>query len=152
MDQYENQEKSIQPLLVPQEMELTNDEINLINDNKEIFEKLGFEIEEFGGKSFVIHSVPSCLAGEDLDTVIKGVLDDIKNQKSPSNMQGRIEEILTYMSCRSAIKFGQSLSLEEMQALIDQTQKLKRPFTCPHGRPTMISLSLSELEKMFGRK
>ena len=152
MDQYENQEKSIQPLLVPQEMELTNDEINLINDNKEIFEKLGFEIEEFGGKSFVIHSVPSCLAGEDLDTVIKGVLDDIKNQKSPSKMQGRIEEILTYMSCRSAIKFGQSLSLEEMQALIDQTQKLKRPFTCPHGRPTMISLSLSELEKMFGRK
>ncbi len=152
MDQYENQEKSIQPLLVPQEMELTNDEISLINDNKETFEKLGFEIEEFGGKSFVIHSVPSCLAGEDLDTIIKGVLDDIKNQKSPSKMQGRIEEILTYMSCRSAIKFGQSLSLQEMQALIDQTQKLKRPFTCPHGRPTMISLSLSELEKMFGRK
>ncbi len=152
MDQYENQEKSIQPLLVPQEMELTNDEISLINDNKEIFEKLGFEIEEFGGKSFVIHAVPSCLSGEDLDTVIKGVLDDIKNQKTPSKMQGRIEEILTYMSCRSAIKFGQSLSSQEMQTLIDQTQKLKRPFTCPHGRPTMISLTLSELEKMFGRK
>ena len=67
-------------------------------------------------------------------------------------MQGRIEEMLTYMSCRSAIKFGQSLSLQEMQVLINQTQKLKRPYTCPHGRPTMISLSLSELEKMFGRK
>ena len=152
MNQFENQEKSVQPLLVPQEMELSTDEINLINENKEIFEKLGFEIEEFGGKTFVINAVPTCLSGEDLDPVIKGVLDDIKNHKSPSNMQGRIEEILTYMSCRSAIKFGQTLSLEEMQALIDQMQELKRPFTCPHGRPTMISLTLSELEKMFGRK
>jgi len=152
MNQFENQEKSVQPLLVPQEMELSTDEINLINENKEIFEKLGFEIEEFGGKTFVINAVPTCLSGEDLDPVIKGVLDDIKNHKSPSNMQGRIEEILTYMSCRSAIKFGQTLSLEEMQVLIDQMQELKRPFTCPHGRPTMISLTLSELEKMFGRK
>lgn len=152
MNQFENQEKSVQPLLVSQEMELSTDEIDLINENKEIFEKLGFEIEEFGGKTFVINAVPTCLSGEDLDPVIKGVLDDIKNHKSPSNMQGRIEEILTYMSCRSAIKFGQTLSLEEMQALIDQMQELKRPFTCPHGRPTMISLTLSELEKMFGRK
>ena len=152
MNQFENQEKSVQPLLVPQEMELSTDEINLINENKEIFEKLGFEIEEFGGKTFVINAVPTCLSGEDLDPVIKGVLDDINNHKSPSNMQGRIEEILTYMSCRSAIKFGQTLSLEEMQVLIDQMQELKRPFTCPHGRPTMISLTLSELEKMFGRK
>ncbi len=152
MNQFENQEKSVQPLLVAQEMELSTDEIDLINENKEIFEKLGFEIEEFGGKTFVINAVPTCLSGEDLDPVIKGVLDDIKNHKSPSNMQGRIEEILTYMSCRSAIKFGQTLSLEEMQALIDQMQELKRPFTCPHGRPTMISLTLSELEKMFGRK
>ena len=66
-------------------------------------------------------------------------------------MQGKVEEALTYMSCRSAIKFGQSLSLDEMQSLINQMAKLTRPYTCPHGRPTMVSLDMKELGKMFGR-
>ena len=152
MKQYENQEKSVQPLLVPQQMELSSDEMVLIKDNKEIFDALGFEIDGFGGNTFVVHAVPSCLASEDIDGVVKGVLDDISSGAKPSNMQGKVEEILTYMSCRSAIKFGQSLSLDEMQALILQMEKLERPYTCPHGRPTMVSLSLSELERMFGRK
>ncbi len=152
MDQFENQEKSIQPLLMPLQIELSGEEAILLEENKEVFVNLGFEIEPFGGNTFIVHSVPGFLAKEDLDTVIKGVLDDILENKKPSNMQGRIEEILTYMSCRSAIKFGQKLSLPEMQALIMQMDKCKRPYTCPHGRPTMISLSLNELEKMFGRK
>ncbi len=152
MDQFEKQEKSVQALLVPQQIEFSSDEVALIKENQTIFDGLGFEIEPFGGKSFVIQAVPSCLSGEDIDTVIKGVLDDLQNEKPPSNMQGKIEEILTYMSCRSAIKFGQGLRLDEMQALILQMEKLKRPYTCPHGRPTMVSLTLSELEKMFGRK
>ncbi len=152
MDQFENQEKSIQPLLVPQTLELTSQEISLIEENQSIFENLGFEIEPFGGNTFVVRAVPNCLSSEAVDEVIKGVLDDIVESKNPSNLQGRREEILTYMSCRSAIKFGQKLGLSEMQSLIMQMENLKRPYTCPHGRPTMISLSLGELEKMFGRK
>lgn len=152
MDQFENQKKSVQPLLVPEQMELSSQEINLIEENKNIFEQLGFEIEPFGGNTFIVNAVPSCLAKEDVYAVIKGVLDDISNQKNPSKMQGKVEEILTYMSCRSAIKFGKSLSQTEMQALILQMEKLKRPYTCPHGRPTMIALTLGELDKMFGRK
>lgn len=152
MEQFENQEKSVQPLLMPLQMEMTNEEIALVNSNKNIFDGLGFEIEPFGGTTFIVHAVPAFLAKEDIEQVIKGVLDDILNQKSPSKMHGKTEEILTYMSCRSAIKFGQKLNQLEMQALIIQMEKSKRPFTCPHGRPTMISLTLSELEKMFGRK
>ena len=152
MNQYENQEKSIQPLLVPQQIEFSSDEMILIEDNKAVFGGLGFEIEGFGGNTYMVHAVPTCLSGQDVDAVIKGVLDDITNGAKPSNMQGRVEEILTYMSCRSAIKFGQSLSPDEMQALILQMEKLERPYTCPHGRPTMVSLSLNELERMFGRK
>jgi DNA mismatch repair protein MutL len=152
MDQYENQEKSVQPLLTPLNIEFSADEIPLIEDSKEIFESLGFEIEPFGGNTYVIYAVPSCLVKEDLDDVIKGVLDDTRNGKMASIVQGKVEEVLTYMSCRTAIKFGQSLSLIEMQSLVEQMDGLKRPFTCPHGRPTMIALTLSELEKMFGRK
>ena len=152
MDQFENQKKSIQPLLVPIQLEFSADEILLIEENKSVFDDLGFEIEPFGGKTFIVNAVPSFFSKEDIDTVMKGVLDDIINEKNPSRFQGKTEEILTYMSCRSAIKFGQSLALSEMQVLIDQMCRLKRPYTCPHGRPTMISLTLSELEKMFGRK
>src|SRR3989338_9940946 len=84
MDQFENQEKSVQPLLVPFQIELSSDEIVLLEDNKGIFEKLGFEIEEFGGNTFVVHAVPAFLAKEDTDQIIKSVLDDISNQKQPS--------------------------------------------------------------------
>ena len=117
-----------------------------------MFKNLGFEIENFGGNTFNVYSVPSFFSGEDIEQVIKGVLDDIENEKNPSRFQGNIETIITYMACRSAIKFGQKLSLDEMQSLIMQMEKVKMPYTCPHGRPTMISLTLSELSKMFGRK
>ncbi len=151
MDQYENEKKAVQPLLVPLQIEFTGDEVSVIEENKEIFVGLGFEIEPFGGNTYVVNGVPAFLSGEDADGVVKGVLDDILNEKSPSRVQG-FENVINYMACRSAIKFGQSLSLREMQALIDDMSKLKRPYTCPHGRPTMVSLTLSELEKMFGRK
>jgi DNA mismatch repair protein MutL len=152
MDQFENQKKSIQPLLVPLQIEFSSEEMGFINDNAEVFSKLGFEIEPFGGNTFVVHAVPSFFSNEDIDSVIRGVLDDILNEKNPTKLHGKTEDIINYMSCRSAIKFGKSLTLDEMQGLIEQMEKLKRPYTCPHGRPTMINLSLGELEKMFGRK
>jgi len=150
--QFEAQEKSVQPLLVPQQMELSIDEVALVEANKNIFEGLGFEIENFGGNTFMVHAVPGFLSSEDIDDVIKGVLDDILNEKNPGKMQGKSEEILTYMACRSAVKFGDSLSLDEIQGLLKELEKLERQYTCPHGRPTMIKLTMSELEKMFGRK
>lgn len=152
MNQFESQEKSVQPLLMPMNLELSRDEIQLLEANLEVFDELGFEIEPFGGDSYVINAVPGFFSKEDIDVVIRGVLDDIANSKGPSRFQGKIEEILTYMSCRSAIKFGQKLSIDEMQSLIKQMDGLERPYTCPHGRPTMVSLDMSELGKMFGRK
>lgn len=151
MDQYENEQKAVQPLLVPLQIEFSGEEAGVIEGNKDIFVGLGFDIEPFGGNTFVVNGVPAFLSGEDAQQVIKGVLDDLLNESKPSRVQG-FEEVINYMSCRSAIKFGQKLSLGEMQVLIDDMGKLKRPYTCPHGRPTMISLTLSELEKMFGRK
>jgi DNA mismatch repair protein MutL len=152
MNQFENENKSVQPLLVPAQMEFTDQEALLIEENIGIFTVLGFDIQNFGGRTFVINAVPSFLSGEDIDEVIKGVLDDIINEKSPTKFQGKSEAVIHYMACRSAIKFGQKLQLPEMQALIMKMEKLKRPYTCPHGRPTMIKLTLSELERMFGRK
>ncbi|MFA6305597.1 MAG: DNA mismatch repair endonuclease MutL [Candidatus Gracilibacteria bacterium] len=152
MNQFSCSDKKIQPLLVPLQMECTSTEIAQIEENIDVFKNLGFEIENFGGNTFNIYSVPSFFSGEDIEQVMKGVLDDIENEKNPSRFYGNVETVITYMACRSAIKFGQKLSIDEMQSLIVQIEKLKLPYTCPHGRPTMISLTLSELEKMFGRK
>lgn len=152
MNQLENKEKQIQPLLMALNLELTEQEKRLLEDNMQVFQNLGFEIENFGGNTFAVNGVPSFLAREDTEGVIKGVIDDILNEKTPTKSQGMIETIINYMACRSAIKFGQKLQLNEMDELIKEMDMLKRPYTCPHGRPTMITLSLGELEKMFGRK
>ncbi len=152
MDEYEAREKRPQSLLLPLTLELSRDEQVVLSENLAVFEGLGFEIEEFGGDSFVVRAVPSCLGGEDLDSVIRGVLDDVGAGAQASNLQGRVEAILTYISCRSAIKFGRSMGMMEMEALVAQMDGLKRPYTCPHGRPTMVSLNMEELARMFGRK
>lgn len=152
MDQFESQEKRIQNMLVPQSIELSTDDRKIMEENMEVFENLGFDIEHFGGESYVINGIPVFFGKENIDEIIKGVLDDIQNGKEIGNIQGQTEKILTYLSCRSAIKFGQKLDLIEMQELVNQLSELKRPFTCPHGRPTMVSLNMDELGRMFGRK
>jgi len=131
---------------------LSLEELQIVNENLDTFKNLGFGIEPFGGNTLIVNEVPSFLVKEDLNDIINGVIDDIINHQKASRIQGKTEAVINYMACRSAIKFGQKLSLEEMQVLINRLEKLKRPYTCPHGRPTVISLSTGELEKMFGRK
>jgi len=152
MDQFENEKKNIQPLLMPVQLDLSLEELQIVNENLDTFKNLGFGIEPFGGNTLIVNEVPSFLVKEDLNDIINGVIDDIINHQKASRIQGKTEAVINYMACRSAIKFGQKLSLEEMQVLINRLEKLKRPYTCPHGRPTVISLSTGELEKMFGRK
>ena len=146
MRQFDEQEKKVQPLLVPQEVELTSDERAMLEENMETFVGLGFEIE-----GTVVSSVPACLSSDDVSEVVRGVLDDLHEGKIATEMQGDRERVLTSMACRSAIMFGQSLQMPEMESLLRQLDKCERKFTCPHGRPTMVSLSLEELAKMFGR-
>lgn len=152
MDQFESQQKRIQPLLVTQDLELTYDEIEILKENISVFEGLGFEIETGPGSALSLYAVPAMLSSEDVTEVVHGVLSDIAKEKLPSNLQGKREAVIHYMSCRSAIKFGQKLNLSEMDALLSQMSEIDRPYTCPHGRPTMITLSFDELQRMFGRK
>jgi DNA mismatch repair protein MutL len=151
MDQYEKDEPAKQQLLMPQNIELSAMEAEIFNENKEIFDKLGFEMEVFGGNTFIIHAVPSPISSEDIDNVIMNVLSDLSDNKKTHAVKNPQERVIEYMACRSAIKFGKDLSLDEMAALIRQLDKLKRPYTCPHGRPSMVKLSFNDLEKMFKR-
>jgi len=152
MDQLEKSSPEKQQLLLPLEIELSNLEVEMFKGNKAIFEDLGFEIESFGGNTFIIHAVPSSIAAENIQNILQQVLSDLSDEKSTRAVKNPQEKILEYIACRSAIKFGKDLSYDEMVELIKQVDKLKRPYTCPHGRPSMVKLTYHELEKMFKRK
>jgi DNA mismatch repair protein MutL len=152
MDQLEKKSPEKQQLLLPLEIELSNLEIEMFESNKTIFEDLGFEIESFGGNTFIIHAVPSAVSNQNIQSILQQVLSDLNEQKFTRAVKNPQEKIIEYIACRSAIKFGKDLSYDEMTELIKQVDKLKRPYTCPHGRPSMVQLSYNELEKMFKRR
>jgi len=150
---FEEKEKVIQQLLTPIQVELTHQESHVLNSNKEILDGLGFEISHFGGNTFSIMAVPSLLIRHNPEKTLRGIIDDLTSgELAKGDFQARIEKIITIMACRSAVKFGDPLSREEQMALIEQLQQVPLPYTCPHGRPTMIIMTDEELRERFGRK
>ncbi|MEZ4086774.1 MAG: hypothetical protein R3B71_00305 [Candidatus Gracilibacteria bacterium] len=151
LDQFEKKEISTQPLLMPVQLELSLSDKSILEENLELLKGLGFEIEPFGGNTFSVYGVPSSMVKEDPSSLIQGILDDLNNQSLKGDFQARKEKALTYAACRSAVKFGDPLEMAEMEALCEKLMTLDLPYTCPHGRPTMVRLSAAELEKRFGR-
>lgn len=147
-----------QTLLSPLQLELSPGEIATLQKHMEIFTQLGFEVEAFGGKTFSIHAVPSHVAQKgaqkNLEKVFTGLLDEFSSNSGGgknSSVEEHTAKALTYLACRTAVKFGDALSREEQVALIAKLQTMAEPYTCPHGRPTMIVMSSEELKKRFGR-
>lgn len=139
-----------QTLVSPFQIELSPKEIGVFEEYREIFQKLGFEIEPFGGKTYSIHAVPSHLGQKDIQKAFTGLLDEFADGKN-STIEEQSTRALTYLACRSAVKFGDPLAREEQLSLIEKLQTMDQPYTCPHGRPTMIVMSGDELKKRFGR-
>jgi DNA mismatch repair protein MutL len=131
---------------------LSHQEAALLNEYKDFLAEMGFEIEPFGGNTFSVFAVPGYLVKEDIKGTVMGLIDDIENNAVKGDLQSRKERALTYAACRSAVKFGDPLSKEEMDNLCKRLQEIDLPYTCPHGRPTMIKMTPDELEKRFGRK
>jgi DNA mismatch repair protein MutL len=110
---------------------------------------LGIAVREFGERSFALEALPSGIQTGMGEEIIKEILDELK-ERGTARRPGQ-EQVAAAFACRAAIKFGQPLSLAEMNALIDQLFASRFPFTCPHGRPTLLKLTLGELERRFGR-
>lgn len=139
-----------QMLNPPVILTLTGKEEELLNDFLHYFEQLGFEIEEFGGGSFALRSIPSDLYGCNEKELFVEILDEL----SENPMKGTPDVILhklASMACKSAVKGNNKMDRLEMEALIDELLTLENPYHCPHGRPTIISMSKYELEKKFKR-
>jgi len=150
--QFESRDKAVQPLLLPVQFELNHREVPVLEENMEILAGMGFEIEPFGGNTFSIQAVPTFIVKQDLGKTIRGLIDDFENNSVKGDFQQRKERALTYMACRSAVKFGDKLSPEEQKSLLKKLQAEALPYTCPHGRPTMVTMTFDELEKRFGRR
>lgn len=114
------------------------------------FELLGFQIDHFGGKDYIITAVPADLYGLNNAQLFLSFIDELVENPSPSSPEILNDRIAT-AACKAAVKGGNRISLEEADALIEELMGLDNPYNCPHGRPTIISMSRSELEKKFKR-
>ena len=141
-----------QGLLMPETIHLSPEQSAIINDKIPELKKAGFGIDSFGANSFKIDAVPSFLSLNNLDSLFVELANDFLEIGKST----RIEEIRKRMAlvlvCKASVKFNQKLSREEMQTLIDKLMLTTTPWTCPHGRPTMIVIPFDELEKRFGRR
>ena len=117
---------------------------------QDAFANLGFQVEEFGGEDYCIRAVPSNLYGINQQDLFLELLDQVE-EGSQSLSLAMITDKLASMACKAAVKGNQKISFQEMDSLMEQLMELENPYQCPHGRPTIISMSKYELEKKFKR-
>jgi DNA mismatch repair protein MutL len=140
-----------QALLSPANIEVASQLIEVLALQIPLLKKLGFELEHFGGNTFRVRAIPSIFIKNDPVSLVNSVLDNVTEDETP--LANEIEKKVIARICkRAAIKSGQVLSLEEQKGLVNELERCVSPRTCPHGRPTMIHLSVNLLEKQFGRR
>ena len=147
--EYEAENVAIQTLLTPEVIELTSTELEFVIENIDLLKNLGFIVEEFGQKSIVIRGVPILFGKPQVKTFFLELIDSLKSNIN-SSYEIKIDKIMK-IACTNAIKSGDKITDLEIQSLIAQLKNSKNPYTCPHGRPTVIEISKKDIEKEFKR-
>ncbi|MFH2137524.1 MAG: DNA mismatch repair endonuclease MutL [Candidatus Omnitrophota bacterium] len=140
-----------QKLLLPVILHLNKAQAFLVEDCKGVFRGLGFDIEDFGGQSFTVQAYPAVLGDVNIAAVFEKTLAEIAELDLSADTEQRMTQILAPVACHAAVRAHDKLSPELINALFDQLSKTASPYTCPHGRPTMITIKWAELEKRFKR-
>ena len=144
-------EKASQLLLLPDIITLTHKEMDIAKDNMAMFRQAGFILEEFGENTIKLSGVPDVCVDLDTEELFKETLDEI-NTVARTAKQEKEEKFLATVACKAAVKANMQLTKEEVDSLMGELLKLPNPFTCPHGRPTVIKISKYEIERKFARK
>jgi len=150
MDSASKDSLTSQKLLIPVTLELSRSEIQFLKKKSEPFLELGFEVESFGQNTIIIHAIPASLHEDNIVALFSDLLTTIIEDEQISKKTDKA--MIAKIACSKAVKAHDSLTIEEAESLIEQMNKCKLPYSCPHGRPTIISISYKELEKRFGRK
>lgn len=149
MNRFKEEQVVSQRMLTPLMLNLTPMETEVLKDNKDLLESFGFELEDFGGK-YALRATPYLLQNPSSIGFFTDILDRLAEERISNVYDTKILAVAT-MACKAAVKGHDVLSMREAEALIHQLLKLEHPFTCPHGRPTIIELTKYEMEKMFKR-
>jgi len=139
-----------QQLLLPIALELSRAEAAYMTKNSESFLKLGFEVEAMSSNTVMLNAIPAALKQENAGGLLRDMLSDLLDEGKASNKLN--VEALAMASCKAAVKAHDELTLHEARSLFQQMAQCELPFSCPHGRPTIINISIKELERRFGRK
>ena len=137
-------------LLIPIKVELSNNEYLILKENFSVLDRLNFVYEEFGNNTIIIRSHPAWIKKDYAFESIRKIIDVIVEREDFS-LEKFNERVAITLACKMSIKANEHISLEEMKELINRLSKTENPFTCPHGRPTIISYSKYELERLFKR-
>ena len=146
-EEYSNREVSSQQLLVPIRVLVDPRERELVFENIDSFTKFGFEIDEFGDNEILIRAVPIMNFRDSIENIFREILRNLKEDKSKDIR----ENIIISMSCRGAVKANEKLMQDEMEIMVEKLHEIGE-YTCPHGRPIIIKITMSDLEKLFKRK
>ena len=144
-------EKDSQIMLLPDIINLNNKEMGIFKDNKELFEKAGFIVEEFGDNTIKLTGVPEFCIDFDTKEIFLETLDEI-NTVARTAKQELEDKFLATVACKAAVKAHMALTKQEVDSLMEELLKLPNPFSCPHGRPTVIKMSKTDIEKKFSRR
>lgn len=144
---YSGNEMAMQQLLVPISILVDLREMEILIENKKNIERVGFEIDSFSENEILIRQVPTINFNDSIENIFKNLIKDLKENKNLDIM----ENILVSLSCKSAVKANEKLTHEEMEIMVRKLHEIGE-YTCPHGRPIIVKITLSDLEKLFKRK
>jgi DNA mismatch repair protein MutL len=149
---FATEHKESQPLLFPKRIELDTLRADTLSDNLEFFAKAGFEIEHFGGSSYVLKAVPAIFQKANIDKIVRDAIDDLGYQGRSTRMDEAMDAVLSRMACHSVVRGPTTLTEPEMYGLFEQMDAIDFAANCPHGRPVYFRMSLHELESSFERR
>jgi DNA mismatch repair protein MutL len=141
-----------QVLLFPRMVEVSHAEEHILGAYRDRLDKLGMEIEPFGGNTFVVKSVPQVVADEGVESLVKDILGELASEGRTLQGEALTEKILIIMACHGAIRANRTLRDEEMRALLRDLEEIDFASTCPHGRPIFSEIDYPQLEKLFKRR
>ncbi|MFQ5811069.1 MAG: DNA mismatch repair protein MutL, partial [Armatimonadota bacterium] len=144
-------ETATQLLVIPATLELTQRESAALEDSMDALRALGFEIEEFGGDSYIVRGVPQMLVGQNYEQVLRDMLEELAESRQVRELEQRRRRVVTALACHAAVKAGETLDRREMAKLVEDLVRTREPTRCPHGRPIVMTITRGDLDHYFGR-
>ena len=141
-----------QALLIPEIIDLPEGDAARILAVADDLAALGLHVEAFGGGAVAVREIPALLGKVNAAALIRDIADDLADQGASDRLRARVDAVLSSMACHGSVRSGRRMTAEEMNALLREMERTPRSGQCNHGRPTWVKLSLSDIERLFGRK